>query len=354
MSNPLVSVCIPTWNRAQALRRGLANILALDYTPVEIVISDNASADETEVVCREAARSDPRIRYVRQERNIGLYANHNFCIQASRGEFLCLFHDHDLRSPSILRAYVSFLQEHPEVGAVCSNWDLIGDDGQVLGVRDHAVPEVMPGLEYIELTLRSGRSCVGVPGAMIRRSALGDARFREDGPIGFGDFPVWFRIAEEWAIGHIPERLWSWRQHPSSQSARTIESMARDYEVNLSRYCDDYLQHRPGETRRVERWRRQIRRFLFWALAYEVGLHVRRERSPWKDADAPTLFELLPYRLTPEAFARALEQMRVYRTGGLQYLAFRTIEGLLRTNFTTPLVWATYNPTALRRWLGLS
>ena len=210
MSRPLVSLCVPTYNRAAALRESLRSIQGQDYSHLEILISDNGSTDETEAVCLEAARNDPRIRYVRHPRNIGLYGNHNFCINESRGQLLGFCHDHDERDLRIVSEYVAFLEAHPEVGVVCSDWDLIDEAGAHIGVRGHDAPLITPGLAYIDRTIRTGRSSIGAPGALIRRAALGEARFDEQGPIGFGDFLVWFRIAERAAVGHIPRRLWRW------------------------------------------------------------------------------------------------------------------------------------------------
>lgn len=355
MRDPLVSICVPTYNRASLLRESLKSICGQDYAPLEILISDNCSDDETEQVGREVAKGDPRIRYVRHTRNIGLYGNHNFCIEESRGEFLCLFHDHDEHDLRIVSEYVSFLQQHPQVGVVCSDWDLINDTGERIGTRDYRVPPVTPGLTYIGQTIRSGRSSIGVPGAMIRRSALGDIRFDERGPIGFGDFVVWFQIAEKAAIGHVNQRLWSWRQHPESQSARTIESLTHDYYENLTNYGDAHLGRWPEHTQLITRWKADIKRYLFWALVYEVGLSCRRDRS----AAAPehssrTLFEILDYRLTADELQRVLRQLQSYRTSALQYLTLFIINTLLRLKFTQPLGWLTRYHSLLRRPLRLN
>lgn len=353
MTAPLVSLCVPTRNRHDALRENLPKILAQDYPSLEILLSDNGSTDGTEALCRAAALRDPRIRYFRHSENIGLYANHNFLIDQARGEFLGFFHDHDEHDPSLVKEYVRFLQDHPEAGIVCSDWELIDEEGRGLGVRAYPVAPVLPGLRYIEQTFRSGRSSVATPGMLIRRSALGEARFNEQGAIGFGDFPVWFRIAEEHAVGHISKTLWKWRQHRQSQSARTIESMALDYHENLSRYCDEHLARRPRQGAHVARWRREIRRYLFWALAFEVGLHVRKESRLPRAGDRPTLFEILDYRLDPEAFNRTIAQMRAYRTGALENAAFLVILALVRLKATQPLAWATRNAELFRKFLKL-
>ncbi len=354
--NPLVTICVPTRNRAVALEKSLKSILAQDYAPIEVIVSDNASTDGTEALGRALEASDPRVRYVRHPMNIGLHGNHNFCLGAGSGELLCVFHDHDERDPAIVSTYVEFLRAHPDVGLVCSNWDLIDETGQCLGVRDHAVAEVTPGLEFIGRTLRSGRSAIGLPGAMIRRAALGEIRFVNDAPVGFGDFPVWFEVAERWNIGHVDGRLWRWTQTSHSQSARTITSMSHDYYENLTRYCDDHLTRWPGHLAMVDAWRASITRYLFWALAYEAGLYFRSAEpsssTAVKDGSA-TLFEILGYRLRPDEFQEALAQLRAYRTGFVQHGAFWIIAALIRLNFTGPLVWGVRHHARLRNVLGL-
>ena len=350
----LVSICVPTFNRARELRQGLADIRRQTYAPLEIVISDNASTDDTEAICRQAAAEDSRIRYVRQSHNLGLYGNHNACIEASRGELLGFFHDHDERDPEMVSVFVGFLQAHPEVGVVSSDWELIDEAGRGLGARDHQVQTVTTGLEYIEQTFKSGRSSIGVPGALFRRAALGDIRFDEQGALGFGDFVVWCRIAERWDIGHINRRLWRWRQHRISQSARTIESLARDYEENLNAYCDGHLARWPAHGRLVARWRALIRRYLFWALAYEIGLHFRTEASRALQPEGSyTLFEILSYRLSDQEFEQALQQMRRYKTGMVQSTVWAVINAMVALGMTRPLAWATRRHASLRGLLGL-
>ena len=120
---PLVSIGLPTFNRARFLKETLPTILAQRYEPLEILISDNASTDDTEALGRMMEAADSRIRYLRQSENIGLYPNHNALIEESHGEYLCFFHDDDEYAPTILREEVSFLMDHPDAGVVTEEID---------------------------------------------------------------------------------------------------------------------------------------------------------------------------------------------------------------------------------------
>lgn len=351
--NPLVSIAVPTRNRAADLRESLENICGQDYPRLEILISDNGSTDDTEQVCRAAAVADSRIRYIRHAENIGLHGNHNFCMDEARGEFLCFFHDHDRRDSRFVSKHVAFLQRHPRVGLVGSDWSLVDDAGNQLGVRTFHGPAVTSGIDYTSRTIRSGRSSIGIPGGTIRMEALGTARFELEAPIGFGDFPIWCRIAEAWDVGHVFEPLSSWRQNAESLSARPIVEIARDYEKNIGEYCDDYLRRRPSSAALAETWRSSLHRFLFWALAYEVGLHFRRRGAGATPRRARTVFEIMDYDLTAEQLDFALSEMKRHRLGVVQYTALATIQALIQLRLTSTFGWVVRRHDAFRALLGL-
>ncbi len=195
-------------------------------------------------VIAEATDRNPQLHSVRQSAVLSLHAHHNYCLNHARGEYLCLWHDHDLHDWTLIRRYVEFLDAHPSVGAVCADWDVIGPDGLQL-IRDFKGPSIQPGQQYITQTIRSGRSSLALPGTMIRMAALRDIRFDETAPTGYSDFPIWFRIAEQWDIGHIKERLWSLRWTPDAQSTKSISVMMQDYEANVGGYIASSLSGYP-------------------------------------------------------------------------------------------------------------
>jgi glycosyltransferase involved in cell wall biosynthesis len=91
---PLVTIAIPTYNRAEGyLRHAIGCALAQTYRNIEIVISDNCSSDSTGEIVKGYA--DSRIRYFRQQVNIGANNNFNFCLEKARGHYFILLHDDD-------------------------------------------------------------------------------------------------------------------------------------------------------------------------------------------------------------------------------------------------------------------
>lgn len=107
---PLVSVCIPTYQRADLLRRAVASILGGEYRNVEIVISDNGSRDGTRQVGEELARADPRVRYFRHAENRGPTWNFEFARAQARGRYFLWHGDDDYLAPDFVPLCVEELE----------------------------------------------------------------------------------------------------------------------------------------------------------------------------------------------------------------------------------------------------
>lgn len=111
---PLVSVGLPTYNRAATLKRAIESVLAQDYPNFELIISDNASTDETQIICEDFCRREVRIRYLRQSSNIGLTANFQSVLKGAQGEFFMWLADDDWIDPDYVSQCLSHLVESPD------------------------------------------------------------------------------------------------------------------------------------------------------------------------------------------------------------------------------------------------
>ena len=85
---PTVSICIPTYNHANVVGDALRSAMAQTYGSVEILVLDNASTDNTSQVVADVTGGDARVRYVRNEANLGMVGNFSACISAARGKFI--------------------------------------------------------------------------------------------------------------------------------------------------------------------------------------------------------------------------------------------------------------------------
>lgn len=120
MSIPNVSIGMPIYNSEKYLRNALDSLLSQTFADFELIISDNASIDSTEAICREYAARDSRIKYIRQRENQGAYANFKFVLDEARGEYFMWAAGDDRRSPDFVEVNFNFLSEHPDYVASTS------------------------------------------------------------------------------------------------------------------------------------------------------------------------------------------------------------------------------------------
>jgi hypothetical protein len=209
-ARPLVGIGMPVFNAELYIRGAVDSLLEQTYDHFELTISDNASQDATEAICREYAQQDPRVRYHRLPENRGAVWNFNHVFTLSRGTYFTWAAHDDLRASRYLEACVAALEEHPEAALCCTDIRIIGADGA-------EIPETVwpPTSRPIEGTLRD------------RMQALARARYWYDFYcVSRADalrrtrlaLPVWgfdvVVLAELMLTGdlvYIPEKLLSYR-----------------------------------------------------------------------------------------------------------------------------------------------
>jgi glycosyltransferase involved in cell wall biosynthesis len=120
MKLPVVSIGMPLYNAQRDLQRVLDSLSSQTFEDFELIISDNASTDKTEEICREYAEKDRRIRYIRQPRNLGPAANFQYVLSEAVGEYFMWAASDDLRSPDFLDVNYRFLENHPDYVASTS------------------------------------------------------------------------------------------------------------------------------------------------------------------------------------------------------------------------------------------
>jgi hypothetical protein len=111
----LVSVVIPAYRQADFLAETLRSVLTQTHTHFEAIVVDDASPDQTRAIVEQC--TDPRVRYIRHDTNVGLPASRNTGILASRGDLVAFLDADDLFLPDKLAAHVAFFVAHPDVGA---------------------------------------------------------------------------------------------------------------------------------------------------------------------------------------------------------------------------------------------
>ena len=209
--SPRVSVGLPVYNGARYVRQAIESVLAQAWEDFELVISDNASTDETPEICGDFAARDPRVRYFRSPINRGITWNFREVVRRSSGEFfLWMAHD-DVLAPEYVQRCLQALQQ--DAGAVlCYSAGLdIDEDGnktphqEVPGRTDHPSSHI----RFRDL-IRMNHMCEPIFG-LIRSDVLKKTSIH-------GDFPdsdrcVLSELALHGRFHRLAERLFYHREH---------------------------------------------------------------------------------------------------------------------------------------------
>lgn len=126
----LVTIGLPVRNGERRLSDAITSVLAQSYGRLELLISDNASDDGTEEICRRFARADTRVRYVRQPHNVGLVGNFDAVLRLARGDYLKWLGDDDWLKPSYVERCVDALRDESLI-LVTTQQAHVGPDGLV-------------------------------------------------------------------------------------------------------------------------------------------------------------------------------------------------------------------------------
>jgi len=148
--SPKVSIGMPVFNSEKFIREALDSLLAQTFSDFELIISDNASNDGTEGICREYAARDPRIRYVRQSDNKGAIANFQFVLNEAAGEFFMWAAADDRRDPEFLRVALQVFEAHGNCGLVFCDYRILNfETGDSSIVHVGMFNSAKPGKRYL-------------------------------------------------------------------------------------------------------------------------------------------------------------------------------------------------------------
>ncbi|MEM9215756.1 MAG: glycosyltransferase family A protein [Cyanobacteria bacterium P01_F01_bin.150] len=144
--NPCVTIGMPVYNGERFLRRALDSILAQTFKDFELIISDNASTDGTGKICQEYANRDKRIRYSRNEDNLGAAPNYNLVFNLSRGRYFKWAAHDDVCAPEFLERCVEILEQDESVVLCHPKAKVIDEHGAIMG-RDNELYDFVKSVE---------------------------------------------------------------------------------------------------------------------------------------------------------------------------------------------------------------
>lgn len=187
MSDPLVSVVIPTYNRAKRVQRAIQSVLNQTYDNIEVLVVDDASTDNTPKVVNRI--EDERVQYIRLEENQGASAARNIGIEAASGDYVGFLDSDDVWEPSKLEQQIEVAARHLEANVIYSGWRWVDEeDGSLL--KEH-IPDETGKLEGKP---RWAFNCI--PDLLIEVDLAKNTVF-DNSLLSYENFDLLFRLAKK-------------------------------------------------------------------------------------------------------------------------------------------------------------
>ncbi|MEQ9619032.1 MAG: glycosyltransferase family 2 protein [Deltaproteobacteria bacterium] len=217
--HPKISLGMPVFNGENYIEPAIRSILDQTYSDFELVISDNASGDRTEEICRDYAGKDSRIRYYRNDSNVGAARNFNRTVELAKGDFFKWAAHDDTLAPEYLERCLQVLEQDESLILCFPKTILVDHRGDKVGKYEVSMKNISsarPELRFRDLILTShwGIEIFG----LFRKSALDSTALLASFPGSDRTFMA--ELSLEGRFYEIPEYLFYSRDHPE-RSTRT-------------------------------------------------------------------------------------------------------------------------------------
>jgi glycosyltransferase involved in cell wall biosynthesis len=225
---PLVTIAIPTYKRADGfLKEAIRSASNQTYPNIEIIVSDNCSSDNTEIVVK--SYNDSRIRYYKQAENIGANNNFNFCLKQAKGSYFLLLQDDDLIDSDFIDVCMRAAEYETGIGIIRTGTRLIDSQGKVLSERPNMVGRL--STENFFRGWFSGKTALYLCSTLFNTERLRDiAGFRSKHNL-FQDVIAEVQLAARFGRVDVQDVKASFRKH----------SMEMTFAAKVNDWCEDSL-----------------------------------------------------------------------------------------------------------------
>jgi len=268
---PFITIAIPTYNRASLVKSCVENALAQTYQNIEVMVSDNASPDETLAVLKTI--KDKRLRVLTNPENVGAIGNHAKCLREARGDYLVLVSDDNFLNADFLEKCARMIRAEPGLPIVMASYDnlVMNEFGQD---QRRIVPAILSkklstgiwdGTKVLEEYFH-GRIAADCLSVVVRTDILRRNNHYTDEYRVAPDKATWIPALLEGRAGLINECCATYMVHDSSLSSRlTADDRVADFCKMMDEISAAATQKFPDRATQ-----RQIRKLSLRYLAYQV------------------------------------------------------------------------------------
>jgi glycosyltransferase involved in cell wall biosynthesis len=234
MNNSLVSVIIPTYNRAHLISETLDSILAQTYTNWECVVVDDGSTDNTNEVLTRYLKKDDRFRYLINDRTKGAQGARNTGVLNAKGDFIQFFDSDDIMYPNHLKAKIDAFIQNTSLDIVTSFSHVKNANHEIIEIFTW----ITKGVIFEKLIYQ--KTYVDTNSALIRKYFF-DNYLLDENVISFQEFDLHLTLSKNANYGMVWEFLTAYyrREVDTISSDKTKEKQGEIY--NLLKFKENYL-----------------------------------------------------------------------------------------------------------------
>lgn len=329
---PLVSICIPTYERPHVLLKALESCFLQSYKNIEIVITDNSETDETQKIVQDLNK--PNIRYSKNAENLGPILNLKLAIDSASGKYIKVLMDDDILFPSAVQEMVEKFEAMPRIGVVMAPMQIIDDSDHRINYRAYLIKKlsliyqyqsnsgIISGKKILHDFLTNQYPCCVPSGIMYRKECF-DILGSIDVNMKFAvDVDICARFSTSYDFYYINKPLSAWRYSELSHTVVNLHQKGQDTEIYYALTNKLISDKAVMEVFKNDDYERLRKRAYFFAskravLSIIAGLRsknlalIKQTILIMKNNDPyPSNLIILPFNLTKEIFMAGLSWLK--------------------------------------------
>jgi len=241
---PLISVILPTYNRANLLANSIQSVLTQTFHQLELLIIDDNSSDCTKKIVQKFQKKDERVIYIKINNNIGAAAARNVGINNSKGKFIAFQDSDDIWKKDKLQKQFQVFQAYPQTGVVYSRYKIFKNNKVLIRPKDS---NLIQG--KIHIYLLQGNF---IPiHSLIRREILIKFKGFDESLPRFQDWDLWLKISKDYNFSFTRQILVDVFQKKDGISKGSWSKFIQATSIILTNHYESFLQNQDAYSKRL-------------------------------------------------------------------------------------------------------
>jgi len=226
---PKVSICIPSYNHGAFIGKTIQSVFDQTFQDFEIIVVDDCSTDNSDRVIKSF--KDSRIKFFKNEKNLGMVPNANKALKLAKGEFIGILNSDDYYDPKMIEAALKAFDKNPEIGFTYPSYAVVNENGEIITkVKSCTCNKVFTSKEgFKKLALGNVAPPSGV--IVIRKCYEDVGPFDEEFPYCH-DWNMWLRLSLKYDFACLSDYLLYYRMHHGNTSValyNSFETAVQEY-----------------------------------------------------------------------------------------------------------------------------